>query len=136
MRRFSLAVVVLGTSMVAAAGPGEEPVAATPEKGAKVHCTIRAPDERAATRVVLDGPCSFRAEDRDGSFSLAALDGKSPLYPGTLVVSVAVVAPGEAEVRGLTADGINSRWGEARRSKADPACWTGSDFEVCARKKK
>jgi hypothetical protein len=136
VRRFSLAVIVLGTSMVAAAGPSEKPDAVSPQKGTTVHCTIRSPDERAATRVVLDGPCSFLAEDRDGSFSLAALDGKSPLYPGILVVSVAVVAPGQADVRGLTAGGINSRWGEARRSKADPACWIGSDFEVCARKKK
>jgi hypothetical protein len=35
-------------------------------------------------------------------------------------------------VRGLTTDGINSRWGTALRSKADPACWKGSDFEICA----
>jgi hypothetical protein len=128
--------MMLGASMVAVAGPGEKPDAVSPQEGTRVHCTIRSPDERAATRVVFDGPCSFRAEDRDGSFNLAALDGKSPLYPGILVVSVAVVAPGEADVRGLTAEGINTRWGDARRSKTDPACWTGSDFEVCARKKK
>jgi hypothetical protein len=48
------------------------------------------------------------------------------------MISVSVVRPGVAEVRGLTKRGINSRWGEARRSKSNRACWVGEDFKICA----
>lgn len=27
---------------------------------------------------------------------------------------------------------MNSRWGEAKRSSQDKACWVGGDFKVCA----
>jgi len=46
-------------------------------------------------------------------------------------ISVFIVRPGIAEVRGLTAQGINARWGEARRSARDRACWVGADFSIC-----
>jgi hypothetical protein len=46
-------------------------------------------------------------------------------------VSVALLR-GMAEVRGLTVDGINSRWGSARRNVNNPACWDGADFQICA----
>lgn len=101
---------------------------AAPPRGREVRCTIRQDGELA-----LDAACEFRSEGGKGSFSLAACGGDGELFPGVLVVSVTVVSPGVAEVRGLTAAGANSRWGEARRSRKDPACWTGSDFEVCAR---
>src|SRR5512139_1673105 len=81
MRLSPLAVIMLGTSMAAAA-PGAKPAAASPSKGATVLCTIRSPDEAGAPRVAFDGPCRFRGEGKEGSFSLSALDGKSPLYPG------------------------------------------------------
>ena len=55
-----------------------------------------------------------------------------PILPNITDISVTIVATGVAEVRGLTTDGINSRWGSAVRSKVDSACWTGSDFEICA----
>ncbi|MGA9520063.1 MAG: hypothetical protein WBV82_01285 [Myxococcaceae bacterium] len=77
------------------------------------------------------GKCSFRPE-KGGTFSLSNLDDTKPLYGPILSVSVVVVGRAEAEVRGLTKDGINSRWGEAIRSKDDPACWVGSDFKICA----
>ena len=47
-------------------------------------------------------------------------------------VSVYMLSPGVAEVRGLIKHGMNSRWGPAKRSQQDPACWTGADFEICA----
>jgi len=50
-----------------------------------------------------------------------------------VLISVTMISPGVAEVRGLTRAGINSRWGEARRSTQDRSCWTGSDFQICAR---
>lgn len=123
------------TLLLLAAAPTAEDAAALASKGSTVRCTIRSPDDDSGSpRVVLDGPCRFLPEGKGGSFSLAALDERAPLYPGILTVTVSVTGPGKAEVRGLTAEGIASRWGEARRSKADPACWTGSDFEVCARR--
>jgi hypothetical protein len=75
------------------------------------------------------GKCDFfRA---GASFSLSPV-GRASFPGGINPVSVAIETPGVAEVRGLTRDGINSRWGEARRSKRDPACWEGSDFRICA----
>lgn len=76
------------------------------------------------------GPCRFVVE-RGGSFSVSRA-GTAPLIGAITLVSVTVTDPGAAEVRGVTTTGANSRWGEAKRSKKDPACWRGSDFWVCA----
>jgi hypothetical protein len=76
------------------------------------------------------GACLFYPEG-GGSFSIAALKGRFP--NGASTISVTVLRGGAAEVRGLTRDGINSRWGGASRSRKDPACWEGNDFQVCAR---
>jgi hypothetical protein len=98
---------------------------------------LHSAEARAARCVVASngvgtyrGPCDFLAE-RGGSFSVAPPRGRS--FPGGVTaISVAVEDPGVAEVRGLTAQGINSRWGTAQRSRRDRACWVGSDFTVCA----
>ncbi len=75
------------------------------------------------------GACDFRAE-AGGSFSISPARGS---FPGGIdPISVFMIRPGVADVRGLTRDGINSRWGEARRSRRDPACWVGEDFSICA----
>lgn len=84
-------------------------------------------------KVVLDRACDFQADGRDGSFVLSARGRQGELLPGISLVTVSVISPGLAEVRGLTRDGINSRWGEARRSARDGACWDGGDFRICAR---
>lgn len=86
----------------------------------------------SGARAVGRAACEFLPES-GGSFSLSAVGGQGELFPEVSMVSVYVVEPGVAEVRGLTAAGINSRWGEAQRSAKDRACWTGGDFEVCAR---
>lgn len=75
------------------------------------------------------GKCDFSADDGGGSFSITPT-GK-PAFGGATVINVSVISPGVAEVRGLTRDAISSRWGEAKRAKADPACWIGSDFKIC-----
>jgi hypothetical protein len=76
------------------------------------------------------GPCRFLPE-RGGSFTLEPV--RRRLFFGEVTsISVAMTARGEAEVRGLTTSGISSRWGIARRSRRDPACWEGQDFSVCA----
>ena len=89
------------------------------------RCVIRQQGE-----VAYAGPCVFIA-DQNGSFAVRRLNGQ-PLLPEITDVSVTLTAAGEAEVRGLTVHGINSRWGPARRNRRDRACWTGADFEVCA----
>ena len=75
------------------------------------------------------GPCRFSPEEK-GSFSVEPL-GRRSFQNGVTSIGVWIVSPGLAEVRGLTRDGTNSRWGEARRSKRDRACWAGSDFSIC-----
>jgi hypothetical protein len=82
-------------------------------------------------KTVFNGKCKF-IPDQGGSFSLSGVTGK-PLFGNVTDVSVYIIEKGVAEVRGLTSDGINSRWGEAKRSAKDKACWEGSDFRVCAR---
>ena len=77
-----------------------------------------------------DGECVFLAQ-ANGSFSISRRD-ESSFDGGVTMVTVWVTAPGEADVSGLTVSGNNSRWGAATRSTDDPACWVGSDFEVCA----
>ena len=83
-------------------------------------------------KVAFKGKCRFMRDGTTGSFSLASESGQGALFGSILVVSVSIVERGVAEVRGLTNAGINSRWGEARRSTQDAACWVGSDFKVCA----
>jgi hypothetical protein len=82
-------------------------------------------------KIAVNGKCKLFPE-KGGSFALSSLDGK-PLLENIIDVSVTITGEGIAEVRGLTTDGINSRWGEAKRSPIDKACWEGSDFKVCVR---
>ncbi len=93
-----------------------------------VRCTVH---EYRTTP--LDGPCNFEPDGRDGSFTLSSRHTGAALYGDVVLISVTMISPGVAEVRGLTRGGANSRWGEARRSTQDRSCWTGSDFQVCAR---
>lgn len=84
-------------------------------------------------KVRVSGKCRF-TPDEGGSFTLEHADPKRTVFFGEIMsITVSVVSPGVAEVRGLTRQGINSRWGEARRMANDRACWQGSDFKICAR---
>jgi hypothetical protein len=100
------------------------PAVATAQAPRRAQCVISAGGE------TYRGPCRFLAE-RGGSFSVSPV-GRRFLVEGVTDVSVSVLRPGVADVRGLTADGINSRWGGAVRSRRDRACWLGEDFSVCA----
>jgi len=77
------------------------------------------------------GKCTFIPGAR-GSFTLANRNVNRPLTNEISTVSLYVTSRGRGEVRGLTRNGINSRWGQAKRSKKYPACWKGADFRVCA----
>jgi hypothetical protein len=88
-------------------------------------CAVRSAGEHP-----WSGPCIFEGVT-GGSFSIAPMRNRR--FPGGITsVTVSIVRPGLAEVRGLTREGINSRWGSARRSRRDPACWDGPGFGVCA----
>lgn len=113
---------------------------------ASVVLTIGTPASAASKRarclilgdrseVVFKGPCVFDS-DRDGSFVISPVKGDFLIPgdkegPGISSISLDVTKRGKGEVRGLTGDGINSRWGEASRSQTDRACWVGEDFQVC-----
>jgi hypothetical protein len=97
---------------------------AAPAQAKGARCAITA-EGGASYR----GPCDFAAEGK-GSFTVTPPNGRF-LTGGVSALSLAIVEPGLGEVRGLTRDGISSRWGEARRSRRDKACWDGGDFRIC-----
>ena len=80
---------------------------------------------------VFDGKCIFI---RDGYGSFAIMTPNNDYIMGASPISVRITKPGHAEVRGLTAYGINSRWGPAKRSEKDKACWLGDGFSICVYK--
>ena len=87
--------------------------------------------------VESDGKVDFRGKCRfagkpNGSFSLENVDTRRPFMRHVLILQVSVMRPGVAEVRGLTPAGINSRWGDVRRSSRQPACWVGDGIKICA----
>lgn len=98
--------------------------------------TLAIPAHAKTARCVIDsegvnyaGPCQYTVA-KGGTFTVTPPHGRG--FGGeTLSITVYVTRPGVAEVRGLTEAGINSRWGPARRSRRDGACWNGTDFSVC-----
>lgn len=96
-----------------------------PTPGRLVRCSVKSEGSRAYV-----GQCRFHSEG-GGSFTLDPARGR---FLTATVTSVTVYLTGRAaaEVSGLTSEGVNSRWGEAKRSRKDLACWTGADFEICA----
>lgn len=91
-----------------------------------VKCTVE-----NNTSLAFHGNCFFTRE-KGGSFSLKNADNAKTILEDITDVSVDIIEKDIAEVRGLTIDGINSRWGEAERSTSDKACWIGADFKICA----
>lgn len=106
-------------------GDGEGPSGAEGSAaGKQARCKVTSSGE------TYEGECGFALEPGgQGSFSLTPAEGRS--FAGASSISVRIVEKGEAEVRGLTADGVNSRWGPAQRSKTERACWDGADFRIC-----
>ncbi|CAH2031323.1 hypothetical protein [Trichlorobacter ammonificans] len=92
-----------------------------------VSCEVYSNNQPAYT-----GTCLFIPE-AGGSFVLSHTVKGKPLVGEVTDISVTIVEKGVAEVRGLTKRGNNSRWGEAKRSQNNKACWEGADFKVCAR---
>lgn len=113
-------------ALQAAVAPPPPEVVPAPEAapGEPGRCTLRNGTMR------WSGRCRVAIEP-GGTFTVNPWDGQT-LPDGLLAVSVAVFAPGKAEVRGLTGTGINSRWGEAARVRNARGCWGAADFRVCA----
>jgi hypothetical protein len=88
------------------------------------RCVITSEGERFV------GPCRFSAAP-NGTFSLEPIKPRDHIL-GATVVTVAMKGDGTADVRGLTDAGINSRWGDVRRSRKDRACWVGDGMKICA----
>jgi hypothetical protein len=115
--------------VAAAIAGGLVPIAAQ-AAGKTARCEIRTNGDR------YTGPCRFTPE-AGGSFNVSPI-GRSEFFshakddPGITDISVTILGT-EADVRGLTTFGINSRWGSAKRSRKDRACWIGDDFSICAR---
>ena len=100
-------------------------------KGKMVDCAITS---LPGNEVQFKGKCRFVPE-AGGSFTLMDAAGKDRFYGEIGMVSVTLTGKDMAEVSGLVlgaGGGHNSRWGEARRSAADRACWDGTDFRICA----
>ena len=96
-----------------------------------------APAQAKIARCVIDsegtsynGPCQYNVA-RGGTFTLTPVRHRT-FAGGALSITVYMVRPGVADVRGLADAGINSRWGRAVRSRRDRACWVGEDFTICA----
>ncbi len=115
----ALVAVVIGASLITSNSTYAN------EKPAK--CIVKGGSNSSTLQ--YSGHCLFSLSE-NGAFTIRRSDGY--IMPSINQVNVYVLSPGIAEVRGLTTNGINSRWGSAKRSQKDPACWTGSDFEVCA----
>ena len=121
----------ISMSLVGAAPDGPDPAGSNAAQSsgtqpANAVCEVRG----ASDEIRFEGDCVFQQEGGNGSFSIQAPSG---LIDGRSLISVSIIQPGVAEVRGLTTDGINSRWGEATRLASDSACWAGDDFTICAR---
>lgn len=86
-------------------------------------------------KVLYKNTCLLTPDEPSGSFSLSNPDKDKPLYKYSddkiLIVSVSILDKKVAEVRGLTSSGINSRWGDAKKSAKDKSCWVGEDFKIC-----
>jgi len=115
--RVAVAFIALGT-----------PLGHAQETERLVDCRL----EGARGKVEFAGKCRFLPK-QGGSFTLESVDRKQPLFDTVVSVSVSIISPGVAEVRGFRSESINARWEPARRSKNARACWVGKDFKVCAR---
>ena len=124
-RRVSRTIATLATCTMALLTAGG---AAAQGKSKLADCRVE-----SEGKVQVSGKCRF-TPDQGGSFTIEHADANRTTFFGEIMsITVSIVSPGVAEVRGLTRQGVNSRWGEARRMASDRACWQGSDFKICAR---
>ncbi|MEE9432684.1 MAG: hypothetical protein V3V15_00405, partial [Sphingorhabdus sp.] len=114
-----------GEAIAENARPAEQPVADSSEAEKAADKAIASADAEpktdastkpgkiadcmiTSTESGYEGGCRFVAE-KGGSFSVSRDDG-SNIVDDVVIITVAVIGSGKAEVRGLTKAGINSRW--------------------------
>jgi len=114
----------MAKSIIAAAAVLATVAIAAPAQARTARCVIKS--EGGMYR----GPCSYSVQ-RGGTFTVKPI-GRRTIMPGVMMVTVFVDRDGYADVSGLTGAGVNSRWGQATRSRRDSACWVGDGFSVCA----
>lgn len=116
--------MLLGAMALAlpAAQAGAAPAGQTAAKAAT--CTI------TSTGGNYSGPCQFSSDDT-GSFLLTLASGK-PLFGEVQNIGVYIQSPGQAVVTVQTTGNLTQQWGAATRSTAQPACWEGQGFKICA----
>ncbi len=119
MRTRFFALIVVSLTLLAAS-------IHTPAMARNAKCLIT-----SGNSTQFRGVCDFRAEP-NGSFSLTSAKKSGRFFGDVMMVSVTVLSKNRADVRGLTKMGINSRWGSAKRSGKNRACWLGNGFKVCA----
>ena len=109
----------------------------TVSQAASVNTVSKDGSQRVQCRVSNDygegfeGDCLYESLGFE-SFSIKPANQDQNIL-GSLQVTVWVENDEIVEVRGLTTDGINSRWGRVRRSMEDPDCWVGEDFLICTK---
>lgn len=123
-RRFLPASFIIST---AAAALIATPLATASAETKVARCLVISNNQ-----VDYRGRCRFGTDGPDGSFYIERLNRNRALTGSVMSISVTMTGRGTAEVRGLTRQGINSRWGSARRSARRPACWVGTGFSICA----
>lgn len=130
-------IIVAGMVAVLGSGAIAQKPAGAPAGERVARCMIKTAEAE------WKGACRF-ARGENGSFAVTPLEGP---VGGASTINVSVVRYGIAEVNGLTADGVNSRWGWARRwwdergydvmgfgerAWDERGCWFGQDFRICA----
>lgn len=109
----------------------------TVSQAASVNTVLKDGSRLAQCRVSNDygesfeGDCLYESLGYE-SFSIMPANQDQSIL-GSLQVTVWVENDEIVEVRGLTTDGINSRWGQVRRSIEDADCWVGEDFIICTK---
>ncbi len=102
-------------------------------KGRVLECAI---SKLPSNEILLKGPCYYLPH-KGGSFALLNAEGEGLLYATVGMVTVYVMGRDVADVTRLIkeedGESRNDTWGEAKRSKADSACWEGADFRICTR---
>lgn len=91
-------------------------------KGADLTCSI------TSSGAVYNGPCEVTSDAESVGLNLPP---ETPEFEYLVSIGMFEYEPGQWEVRGLTTDGINSRWGTATRSEDGLDCWEASDFRIC-----
>lgn len=90
-------------------------------------------------QMIFNGPCSFKALDGDGSFSISSRVKGKPLYQQVYVLEATMLQRNQVMIdEDVTLrDGYSHdvKWGTAVRSLRDRSCWRaddGNSFEICA----